>query len=229
MKINKNINKSIKYFQEDSDALIGRILVCASILHANKLKSASNSEIKKCVETLINASHHKSYHSSLAYTFLLELLEKLSEAQFNRIMWPLMQVELKRSWEKQNINTVHFLIKCQSKYPSSVDEEFLSSSLQTNEILTPLAYKHLARLFWSPATVMIAVTHPSFEALGHFLTSAVPEKKLLDFWQKEINEILLAPNKFKEIVTLRLLTNIFDDGKIKPKTALALLLSLIHI
>lgn len=209
--------------QEDNDALIGRILVCASILHANKLESASDSEIKKCIETLIGASHHKLYHSSLAYTFLLELLEKLSESQFEKIMWPLMQKEMKRPWEKQNINTAHFLIKCQSKYPTFVDEEFLSTSLQTNEILTPMAYKHFSRLFWSPTSAMIATTHPSYETLGNYLTTALPEKKLLDFWQKEINEILLAPNKLKEIVTLRLLTIIFNDGKIKSKTALALL------
>ncbi|XP_031636245.1 myb-binding protein 1A [Contarinia nasturtii] len=209
--------------KEDSDALIGRVLVCASILHANKLNSASDSEIKKCIETLINASHYKSYHSSLAYTFLLELLEKISEKQFNKIMWPLMQKELKRPWEKQNINTVQFLIKCQSKYPAAIDEDFLSSSLQTSDILTPLAYKHLGRLFWSPATTMIAVTHPSYEVFGQFLSQCVPEKKLLDFWYKEINEILLAPTKFKEIVTLRLLTILFNGCQIKSKTAIALL------
>lgn len=175
------------------------------------------------IEILINASHYKSYHSSLAYTFLFELLEKLNESQFEQTMWPLMQKELKRPWEKQNINTVHFLIKCQSKYPAVVDENFLSTSLHANEILTPLAYKHLARMYWSQASIMTAVTHPSYEALGQFLSESIAEKKLLDFWQKEINEILLAPTKSKEIVTLRLLTIIFDDGKIKPKTALALL------
>lgn len=209
--------------QEDSDALIGQILVCAAISHSNRLGSASNSELKKCTEVLINASHYKPYHSSLSYAFLLELLDKLNAAQFEQVMWPLMQKELKRPWEKQNMNTVHFLLTCQLKYPDAVDDDFLSTSLQTNEILTPLSYKHLARLFWSPTSVMIAVTHPSYESLGQFLTSSVPEKKLLDFWQKEINEILLAPTKYKEIATLRLLTIIFEGCQIKPKTALALL------
>lgn len=202
--------------------MIGQILVCGAILHANKINSANDAEITKCIETLINAAHHKIYHSSLAYTFLLELLDKLNESQFERIMWPLMQKELKRQWEIQNINTVHFVIKSIQKYPDLVDEDFLSSSLQTKEILTPSSYKHLGRLFWSPNSIMVAVTHPSYEAFGHYLSS-VPEKKLLDFWQKEINEILLAPTKYKEIVTLRLLTIIFNDGKIKPKTALSLL------
>lgn len=197
--------------------------MCAAIIHANKLDDASNAELKKLIETLISASHYKSYHSSLAYTFLFELLEKFSESKFNQIMWPLMQKELKRPWEKQNVNTVHYLMKCTTKYPVAVDEDFLSSSLQTSEILTPLSYKHLGRLFWSPTSVMFAVTHPSYETFGRFLVTSVSEKRLLEFWQKEINEILLAPTKYKEIVTLRLLTIIFDEGQIKPKTALSLL------
>lgn len=198
-------------------------MVCAAVLHSNRLETASDAEIAKCAEVLINASHYKFYHSSLAYTFLLELLDRLNESQFEQLLWPQMQKEMKRPWEKQNINTVHFLMKCQSKYPAMADDEFLQSSLQTNEILTPLAYKHLSRLFWSPASIMIAATHPSYEAFGRFLATNVPEKKLSDFWQKEINEILLSPTKLKEVVTLRLLTILFNESKISPKTAIKLL------
>lgn len=211
--------------QEDADALIGRILLCAAIIRSEKLGVALDSDIAKCIQILINASHHKSYHSSLAYTFLLELLEKLSDKQFQSIMWPQMQKELKRSWDIQNINTVHFLIRCQLKYPKLIDDEFLSNSIQTNEILTPLAYKHLSRLFWSPSTIMIAATHPSYETLGTYLSSIVSEKKFLDFWRNEIDAILVAPTKFKETVTLRLLTILFNDGKIRPQVALKLLSS----
>lgn len=136
-----------------------------------------------------------------------------------------MQKELKRSWEIQNINTVHFLMRCQLKYPRLVDDDFLSNSIQTNEILTPLAYKHLSRLFWSPATILIAATHPSYETLGSYLSSSVPEKKFLDFWRNEIDAILVAPTKFKETVTLRLLTILFNEGKITPQVAMKLLSS----
>lgn len=200
-------------------------MLCAAIIRSKKLEDALDSDIVKCIEILINASHHKSYHSSLSYTFLLELLEELNVKQFQAIMWPQMQKELKRSWEIQNINTVHFLMRCQLKYPKLVDDEFLSNSIQTNEILTPLAYKHLSRLFWSPATIMIAATHPSYETLGCYLSSSVPEKKFLDFWRNEIDAILMAPTKFKETVTLRLLTIIFNEGKITPQVVVKLLSS----
>lgn len=197
--------------------------MCAAIIHANRLDTLSADELKKCIETLITATHYKPYHSSLAYTFLLEILDKIDANRFHKIMWPLMRVELRRVWEKQNINTVHFLIQCQSKYPDAIDSEFLSSSLHTEEILTSASYKHLSRLFWQPVSIMNAVTHPAYEAFGKFLANTVSERQLLDFWKCEINEILLAQTKYKEIVTVRLLTIIFDEAKIQPKTALALL------
>lgn len=197
--------------------------MCAAIIHANRLDTIAADELKKCIETLIAATHYKPYHSSLAYTFLLEILDKIDANRFHKIMWPLMRVELRRGWEKQNINTVHFLIQCQAKYPEAIDSEFLSSSLHTEEILSAASYKHLSRLFWQPVSIMGAVTHPSYEAFGKFLANRVAERQLLDFWKCEINEILVAQNKYKEIVTVRLLTIIFDEAKIQPKTALALL------
>lgn len=203
--------------------MIGRVLVCAAILHSKRIENASDADISKCLQTLINASHHKTYHSSLAYKFLLEMLEFLNPTQFERLMWPQMQKELKRPWEKQNINTVHFLIECQTKYPIHVDEEYLSTSIRANEILTTLAFKHLSRLYWHPTSSIIAATHPSYDSFGHFLSRNVSEKMLLQFWQEEINEILLAPTQFKEYVTLRILTIILDDCHIKPKTVKALL------
>lgn len=209
--------------QESSNFLIGQILLCAAIIHANRLQTIDGDQLKKCIETLITATHYKPYHSSLAYTFLLEILDKLDAKRFRNIMWPLMQKELRRTWEKQSINTVHFLIQCQSKYPAAVDAEFLSGSLHAEEILTPASYKHLSRLFWHPVSVMAAVTHPSYEAFGKFLATSVSERALLDFWQNEIDEILLAQTKYKEIVTIRLLTIIFDEAQIQPKSALALL------
>lgn len=203
--------------------MIGRVLVCAAILHSGKWQDASDAEISKCVQTLIAASHYKTFHSSLAFTFLLELLDKLPEKRFKSLMWPQMQKELKRPWEKQNINTAHFLFMYQWTYPALVDEQFLQNTLQTDSILTPAAYKHLSRLFWTPASVMIAVTHPSYDGLGIFLANSVPEKSLLEFWRKEINEILLAPTKLKEIATLRVLTNMLKRGKLQAKTVTSLL------
>lgn len=155
--------------QEDSDALVGQILVCAAIFHSKR--SLTSEEIGACVQILIIASHQKTFHSSLAYKFLLELLVNLEESEFTESVWPLMRKELKRPWEKQNINTMQFLIETQLKYPHIVDEEFLNSSLKSNEILSPGAYKHIGRLIWAPASAMVAATHPAHESLAKYLAT----------------------------------------------------------
>lgn len=155
--------------QEDSDALVGQILVCAAILHAKR--TMNSTEIVALVQILIGASHHKSFHSALAYKFLHELLIALDATDFTESVWPLMRKELKRPWEKQNINTLQFLIEVQLKYPQIVDEDFLNASLKSNEILSPGAYKHIGRLLWAPASAMIAATHPAYESFAKLLAT----------------------------------------------------------
>lgn len=64
--------------QEDSDALIGHILLCGSLIRSNKLDSGSDDDLSKCVQLLTAATHHKLVHSSMAFTFLIELLSKVN-------------------------------------------------------------------------------------------------------------------------------------------------------
>lgn len=159
----------------------------------------------------------------MAFTFLLELLGSLDLTQFENLMWPQMRKELKRPWEKQNINTVHFLLQARAQYPNHVDEEFLNSSVRSTEMLTPSAFKHFARMFWSPSSTVIASTHPSFDAFASYLSNNVSEKLLRQFWRDEISKILLAPTTLKEIATLRILTIILNDLRVGPDAVKELL------
>lgn len=172
---------------------------------------------------MVNASHYKIYHSSLAYTFLLELLDTLDLTQFEEVLWPQMRKELKRPWEKQNLNTIHFLIKSRTKYPTHVDEDFLNSSIRSADLLTPVAFKHLSRVYWTASSNVIASTHSSFDAFAQFLSRNVAEKVLKQFWRDEINKILLAPTTLKEIATLRILTVILNDLHVSADTVKELL------
>lgn len=143
-------------------------------------------------------------------------------------MWPTMKKELSRPWERHTCNTTHFLLVAHAKYPDLVDANFLQATLKTPEILTPLAYKHLGRLYWG-STALTAITHPAYDALSRFLLS-VKRKTLVSFWTIEINESLAAPNKIKEVVTLKLLTDFLsatstggDSEPIDVKTLLKLI------
>lgn len=187
------------------------------------MSNVSTDQLKKYVEILVEASHHKFFHSSLAYTFLLELLEKQSADQFEKAVWPAVRKQLKRPWERHDINTIQFLIETHTKYPHLVDEELFANGLQSSDILEPSSFKYFGRLFWSPASNMIAATHPAYETFGKFLGETVSTTTLHKFWQNEVNALLLAPSKVKEVVTIRLLTIIFNLKEISGETAIVLL------
>lgn len=134
-----------------------------------------------------------------------------------------MSAELKRPWELHTCNTIHFLLETHAKYPDLVSANYLKSSLKTPEILAPLAHKHLGRIFWG-TTSMAAIAHPSYDTLSRHLSS-VKRSQLVAFWTTEINETLAAPNKIKEVVTLKILTDLLNDtvNPLDAKTALKLL------
>lgn len=71
-------------------------------------------------------------------------------------------------------------------------------------------------------TTMNAVTHPAYDELSQFLCRS-DSKHLVKFWQKEVNECLAAPSKLKEIVTVKILKDLFNSGAFKTKTLLKLL------
>lgn len=136
-------------------------------------------------------------------------------------MWPIMAKALKRPWEKQTINTIHFLLAAHAKYPELVNTEYLESSIHTSEILSAISFKHLGRMFWGNTT-MNAITHPAYDELSKFLCNS-KSKQLVKFWQNEVNECLAAPSKLKEIVTLKVLKDLFNSSAFETKTLLKLL------
>lgn len=145
------------------------------------------------------------------------MLYQLPAERFTNAAWPFFRKELKRPWEKHNINTVHLLIRSREKYPNLVNEEYLTSSIKSPEILAALSFKHLSRLFWTSKSTATVITHPAYDAFGEFLAKS--PKSALKFWQNEINEILLAPNQTKEVVTLKLLTIIFNSNDLPAENA----------
>lgn len=69
---------------------------------------------------------------------------------------------------------------------------------------------------------MNAVTHPAYDELSQFLCQS-NSKQLVAFWRNEVNECLAAPSKLKEIVTVKILRDLFNSGKFKTKILLKLL------
>lgn len=202
--------------KEDSDALVGHVLLVGALLRSGRLRggdaataAATDEQVAQCAQILVRAAASKVFHASLAYKFLVDLLHELPAEQFHCALWPAVRRDVARPWERHTCNTLHFLLVAHDKYPEVVDAAFLQKTLKTAEILTPLAHKHLGRVFWGN-TSLAAITHPAYEALSRFLLS-VKRKQLVAFWQGEIAETLAAPNKIKEVVTVKVLTDFLQE------------------
>lgn len=209
------------HLQIESDVVIGRLLLCGAIIHSGK--AIEQKDITKCVQIFAESSHLRTQHSSVAYAFLTELFNNSSSDQFEAAVWPVMSKELKRNWEKQNINTLQFLIIARSKYPHLVDDEFLRSTLATNEILSVAAYDYLRNIFWEHPSKTCVSSHPAFDTFAEFLVKNVPRKKLLHFWHTGVDKWLQEPSIIKIAATIRILTKMFTSDDLTPETVIALL------
>lgn len=63
--------------KEDSDALVGHVLLCGALLRSGRLTEESDGNVAECVELLVQASKNKPFHTSMAYKFLAALLEEV--------------------------------------------------------------------------------------------------------------------------------------------------------
>lgn len=97
------------------------------------------------------------------------------------------------------------------RYATLVDSKYLEKSLKTPEIFAPQSYKHFGRIFWGNTSAG-AITHPAYDAFGRYLQSA-GATDIVQFWSSEVSETLAAPNKIKEVVTLKMLTDLLNGNK----------------
>lgn len=64
--------------KEDADAVVGKILVCGALLHAGRLTEANSEYLEQVTNVLLQSTHHRTYHASLGYSFLCEIIENVS-------------------------------------------------------------------------------------------------------------------------------------------------------
>ncbi|XP_061393037.1 myb-binding protein 1A [Musca vetustissima] len=193
--------------KEDADAVVGKILVIGALLHSGRLAEINTEHLEQITNILLQSTRHKTYHASLGYSFLCEIIEMLSQEQFETAVWPLVQKELCRPWNKQNLQTIHCLIVLQKKFPTLVNAKFLKAHFGGVELLNPESYQYLHKIFWVHSNTDI-LTHPAFEHFGAYIATS---KNLTTFWRETVDAGLENPTKLVEIETLKILTDILDN------------------
>lgn len=68
--------------KEDADAVVGKILVVGALLHSGRLAEANSEYVEQVTNMLLQSTRHRTYHAALGYSFLCEVIEKVSEANF---------------------------------------------------------------------------------------------------------------------------------------------------
>jgi len=61
--------------QEDDDAVVGKILVCGALLRAGRISLLNSEPLEKITNILLQATRQRTYHASLGYAFLIEIIE----------------------------------------------------------------------------------------------------------------------------------------------------------
>ena len=69
--------------KEDADAVVGRILCCGALLHAGRLANMNSEHLEQITNILLQSSRYRSYHASLGFSFLIEIIDTVSKYQFN--------------------------------------------------------------------------------------------------------------------------------------------------
>lgn len=64
--------------KEDADAVVGKILVCGALLHSGRLAEANSEHLEQVTNILLQSTRHRTYHASLGFSFLCEIIEKVS-------------------------------------------------------------------------------------------------------------------------------------------------------
>lgn len=94
------------------------MLLCGSIIRSNLFQRSSQNEQKKVLEQLFTASKEKTYLKLLTYSFVVDLLETLSENDFKKIVFPFIKSEIMKDWSEHNLDSLYLLLKVKGKYES---------------------------------------------------------------------------------------------------------------
>ncbi|XP_073828104.1 MYB binding protein 1a [Musca autumnalis] len=193
--------------KEDADAVVGKILVIGALIHSGRLANVNSEHLEQITNILLQSTRHKTYHASLGYSFLCEIIETLSQEQFESAVWPGVQKELCKPWAKQNLQSIHCIIVLQKTFPTVLNAKFLKAHFGGAELLNSESYQFLHKIFWVHSNTDI-LTHPAFEYFGAYIATS---KNLTTFWRDIVDPGLENPTKLVEIETLKILSDILDN------------------
>lgn len=131
---------------ENADICAGHILTCGAIIHANLWPLKDEECEKELLQLLINACKERTYLKLLGYSFLVDLLHKVSEVLKHPSLMELISGEVAKPWTEQTLDTLYLLFSLKSISPKSCNKKFVKSFLGTSEIVCEENFQHLGNI-----------------------------------------------------------------------------------
>ncbi|XP_053693094.1 uncharacterized protein LOC128741349 isoform X2 [Sabethes cyaneus] len=195
---------------------IGKVSVCGAVINAGMLETASDVELQTVVKTLKKGVHKMS--ASLAFTFLGELMQKVSTKQFSNIVWPVFEPILNVPKEQQTMDTVYILLVASTTHKQTVNQQFFDENFGSPRLLHSGNFEYLSNLLWDIKST-VTINHPFYDLL---IATFVKQKKIGDFWTRGVEPALQKNEnyKFSDIVALRVfitILNKLEDFSVVPE------------
>lgn len=125
---------------------MGRILLCGALIRS-KLLIQSTIEIQQQItEILLNAGKQRSYLSFISVIFLSEFITQLDVESMKKVIWPIVEKEIGKSWSEQTLDTFYLLLVVEDKHPSLINHKFLKEHFGVKQILAKESIEDIVKL-----------------------------------------------------------------------------------
>ncbi|CRL07082.1 CLUMA_CG020081, isoform A [Clunio marinus] len=211
------------------DSTVGTALVCGAIIRSPKsLGNASQEEISDLTKCLVSCLSKPSV-SSLAYTFINELVINSSSNLVESTIWPEIRKSVSIAKDTITIDPLYLLLVVEEHHENIIDPIFLKKYWHTDSVLNEDNFNIFVNLLWSNKNAN-AINHPFYVYLMRRIVITKNIKQLwnevdqfLDTEMKKINGKSNQLFRQVEVVTIHSALSIIRCLKGKSKDLLKLL------
>ncbi|CAH0548937.1 unnamed protein product [Brassicogethes aeneus] len=190
---------------ENADVSSGQILVCGAIIRSELFYRSNAEEQKKIIELLISAGKERTYLTLVSYIFILNVLEKVTDKEAEKIVLPLIKTEILKPINEYTLDSLYFLMAVQQSKPNLVKHKLLKNAFGSDKVICQPNLSQLSNILTAIPRIT-SLPHPIFELFAQNLTSS---EHLVEFFT-ELDKHLHRPNRNKHLAITTLFSHVLS-------------------
>ncbi|CAO1442448.1 unnamed protein product [Diamesa serratosioi] len=201
------------------DNQVGTALVCGAVIRSKLVALASEEELEQLTKCLVVCLAKPAVYS-LSYSFLNELIVKVSTEIFSSIIWSQMKKPLSISKDDATLDSVYFLLLAEEHHKEAIEATYYKKYWpKSTAILGTENFNVLLDILWKNKK-QNSINHPFYEYFAKRLTES---KLLKTFWSQYVDKLLVNTTKQLEITTVHVAISIMKNLNDKPNDLLKIL------